>query len=54
LTAVSRTRRRRPARCRRYSRRAVIISAFFGEPEALPHDVASIASEETPNMAPTT
>ena len=31
-----RTRRRRPARCRRYSRRAAIISAFFGEPARCP------------------
>ncbi|TWH67003.1 hypothetical protein JD77_01964 [Micromonospora olivasterospora] len=41
-------------RCRRYSRRAAIISDFFGVPDALPHEVTSIASEESPNMPPTT
>ena len=49
---VARTCRRSSERWRRYSRRAATSSALREPP--LPHEVASIASDETPNMAPTT
>jgi hypothetical protein len=50
MTVVSRTRRRSAVRWRKYSRRAVIISIFFGCP--VPTEVNSMPSVEKPKIAP--
>ena len=53
-STVSRTRRRSPARWRRYSRRAAIISAFFGDPARCPTTWPASPARRRRTCAPTT